>query len=387
MAAPLILCASQEANSVAYQFRTTNVKVFSIEEALFHVFHNWKQTADDFTGREFITWVGESLNLSYYASRIQELSSAESFSERLLPFLSLTGYYGPEDLSDLKAQLREWENRLEWERLKERADFSLSSGEPSKAAALYKRALAYDRNAELLNNAGVAHMQMEMYAEAVRYIKEAAEMCGDAPPVRILQNYAEAAIYAHDFGLAENLIEAVKREAPAHEAMCLTGELLAEAGKPHEAVECIKAAIALNPEKNSVYRLSDLYCRMRKYDMALETLQSIKERDKSFYTRQAEAQAMSQNVPAAIKSIEKALLGDSYSVELWRLLAGYHRMDYDLIKAQSAVTKALAIDPTDGRARLESARIQKAQGKTRDYQAALHEILQGFKRKYREAFE
>jgi thioredoxin-like negative regulator of GroEL len=52
--------------------------------------------------------------------------------------------------------------------------------------------------------------------------------------------------------------------------------------------------------------------------------------------------------------------------------------------ADMAIARALAISPENERARLESARIKKALGKTRDYQGILNQILKGFKQSYRE---
>ena len=390
--APLYLCVSQDMNSVPYQFKITNTKVFSLEEALFHVFHNWKQTVDDFCCPDFVTWVNNSLGLSYYASKIQELSARDSFADRLMSFLELLGYFSSEELSELRAQLTEWENRMEWERLKERGDYSLDTGEPSKAIILYKRALTYGRNPELLNNAAVALIQMEMYAEAMTCLKEAIDLADTSYPpdsllVRLILNRVEAAIYAHDFEVAQELITEAGNSADEHEILYLRGELYSESGSPHRAAECFEEAVALSSERFYVFRLTDLYCKMRKYDQALETLNRIENPDKEYYMKQAEVQALSTNVPGAVKSIERALITNINSIELWIALAMYHRMDYDVNKAQSAITKALSIDPKNDRARLENARIKKALGKTKDYQVALHNILKDFKGKYRELYE
>ena len=83
MASSLLLAVSQEENDVFYQFKMTNVKVFSFEEALYHVYHNWKQTVDDFCCDEFIRWTNNALRLSFIASKIKTIAETESFSERL----------------------------------------------------------------------------------------------------------------------------------------------------------------------------------------------------------------------------------------------------------------------------------------------------------------
>ncbi|MCL2456199.1 MAG: hypothetical protein FWD19_01465, partial [Defluviitaleaceae bacterium] len=59
------------------------------------------------------------------------------------------------------------------------------------------------------------------------------------------------------------------------------------------------------------------------------------------------------------------------------------RQDYSPALAEIAIQKALEISPENNSVRLENARIKKALGRTREYQAALNEILKSFKDEYR----
>ncbi|MCL2352929.1 MAG: tetratricopeptide repeat protein [Firmicutes bacterium] len=394
----LIPCVSERENNIAYQFRLTGQRVFSLEEALFYVFHNWRQCVDDFCGEEFEAWVRDALGLPYHASRIKRLAGAGSFSERLIGFLQILDYFGSGELSALNGELGDWEKRLEWEKLKERGDYAMSAGEPAMAAALYRRALFCRRDPRLLNNIGVAMMELELFPEALAYLEEAVKQlldgdveaeAGAAPGgtrVRMLVNYAEAAVYAHSFGAAESCLKDLSGIAERHVIEYLYGELEFEAGKPATAAERFETAIALKPERRYIYRLAEVCAKLRSYGRAEDALFMIPEQDAGFYMKLAEINAAEDDPAAAAKATERAIEAGPPGAELWTRLAAYRRLDRDAEGAQSAIEKALAADPENDRARLEQARIRKAAGRTKEYQQILRGMLREFKEKYRETY-
>ena len=115
----LKLSVSQQINSVPYVFTQTGQKVFTIEEAQYYVYHNWRLVSDDFLNDGFVSWV-MSLGLSYFSSKIKDINHQPSFSIRILGFLSLTEFFDNDDLNSLKARLEKWESRQDYEKLKER---------------------------------------------------------------------------------------------------------------------------------------------------------------------------------------------------------------------------------------------------------------------------
>jgi tetratricopeptide (TPR) repeat protein len=200
-------------------------------------------------------------------------------------------------------------------------------------------------------------------------------------------NLSEACIYGGSFEKALKLLKvAEERDRGNGDIYYLYGELNLETGNIRYSIDYYEKAITLRDDPDYYYRLADVYVKLRRYEAALETLEKVKVKDVKFLLIQAELYVSSGNVPAAIKCMERALLTERENVELWTRLAEYHRLDYDLNRAFYAVSKALNIDAENDRARLESARIKKALGKTKEYQASLHDILKGFKRKYREIF-
>lgn len=377
----LIQCLNQEPVTSPYTFKLTGVSVFSFEEALYHCYTYWKDSIDDFVSSEFIAWVKDILGQAYIASQIKELSDLEQLSQRFTKFLSITDYFEDDEIKEIHAELMQWENRLEWEQLKERADAFNKVNEPQKAYSLYMRALKYEENPQILNNLGVCLMKLKRFDESYFYLAKAYEM---QKYISILVNLAESAIFSHKFEIAEELLTQIKDEKDDAELNYLYGEYFYESGNIRKSTKYFEEAAASSNDTFYIYRLTDAYIKLRKYDNALALLETVENKDKEFLMKQGEVYAVSGHIPAAIKSIEKALIFDKGDCALWIILAYYHRLNYDFIKAQSAIITALRIEPNNEKALLEQARIKKSLGKTKDYQVILKNILDDIKQKYRE---
>ncbi|MCL2398392.1 MAG: tetratricopeptide repeat protein [Defluviitaleaceae bacterium] len=386
----LILCASQQENSVPYRFTATGIQVYTFEEALYHVYHYWKQSVDDITASNLISWVSDTLGLAVLASKLKEIAKIEIFSERMLTFLGVIEYFEKSELAALKPQLERWEKRLEWETYKERADDMVKRGEPDKAIPLYHRALHFDKNIPVLNNLSVAYMQMEAYKEACIFLEQALEM--EKCNWELILHYAEALLHNNRITEGAKAIELaaeVSPEAAKGDILYLRGELSLRKGKHDDAISYFEQAIALYPQDQYVFRLSDVYVGRRQFEKALDVLNHfipdpVKERNISCLMKEAELHSLAGNLFGAIQTIKRAQKIKPDYVELWVRLARYLRLDYNLPKAEEAIDKALSLDSSNERARLESARIKKGTGHTKSYQQLLKGILAEFKGRYRE---
>lgn len=381
----LLLCLSQEQNPIPYTFKMTNIKVYSIEEAQYHCYHYWKQSYDEFLSEEFLTWVRDDLEQPYLTSQIMNIFSISGIGERLVAFFSLTEYLTPEHSENIRKITTAWEERLEWERLKEQADYLIQKGDAAKACMFYRKALIYGENVMILNNFAIALMKLSFFDEACFYLNKALAI--DNSKIQLHLNLAEAAIYAKQFELAINTLKLVRKLEPNHpDIYYLLGELSAEQDKPRRALEYFKQALTIAQDPIIRYRLVDMYMKLRQHEKALEVLNQATEEDKLFLIKQAEVHALCDNVPAAVKSLERAAIYHSDDVEIWTQLAMYHRQNYDLTRAQAALLKALTLSPENEKALLEQARIKKTQGNTREYQHSIHSVLMGLKQKYRDTY-
>jgi len=382
----LQLCVSQQINTELYfAFKATGVRVYSFEEALYHTYHYWQESSDDLLSDEMVTWVGE-LGLSYLAARMKELTHIEAFMERMLSFLQLIDYFSKTEIAELKTSLQAWEERREWEKLKERADFFARRGEPIKALPLYKRALGYEENSVVLNNLGVICMQLHNHAEAVQYLARAVEI--DKNNLSILLAYTEATILNKQYEHANETLKLAELSSPnCADILFMRGLMALGLDNYIEALGYFEKA--WNIDKNITayaYKIVEIYITTRQYSKALTTLEQIKSRNGDYYSTLSDVYFVMNDIPAAIKALNQALeidSSESSNSKLWVKLARYYRLNYDLERAETAIATALHHAPDSSAARLENARIKKGRGRTRDYQTALLDVLKGFKARYR----
>lgn len=385
----LYLAASQTENADLrpYLFPMTGIRVFSLEEAMYHCFHHWRQSVD-FLGEPFIRWVESDLGLGEIGAKLRKIEAMEGFAARFLAFLAVTDYFPKENLAALAKELGKWERRQTWEKLAEQGDYWIRRGEGERAFALYNKALNHQEvpSVKLLNNCGVALMHMGNFDNAAAHFARALRAAvGEELHFTLCCNLIEAQIYAGDFEEAQAHIEEAAADAQEHhELYYFQGEINFYQKNYFEATKLYEKALSLFYDPEYIYKLCDCYMRIRLYDKALTTIQTVVVQDIYFLRKQAGYFAMAQNIPMAIKSIEKALLTHGSDPELLITLAGYHRQDYDLMKASAAISRALNFAPDNPAALLEQARIRKAQGRTKEYQGILNRILAAFKRNYRE---
>ncbi|MCL1878708.1 MAG: tetratricopeptide repeat protein, partial [Defluviitaleaceae bacterium] len=319
------LCASQNENFTPYAFKTTGIRVYSFEEVLYHVYHHWRESADEFLSEGLVSWVA-GLGHSYFASRMKEIRRKENFSERIFDFLRLVDYFDKSELGALRETLEKWELRREWEKLKERADFFAEKMECEKAVPLYKRALEFDENVAVLNNLAVQHMQLGAYAEGLSCMTRALAI--EPKNFQVLLHYIEAAILAGEFDKAAKGIKKAVAVDPAHADLAFLLGLMSYEKKDFSAALAYFEQ-AHETDKTVVYYLqkaADVHLQMRQFEQALKTLQKITTRDSAYYSKEAEIYAAWGDLPKAIQSMTIAIRGEPM---LYAKLAAYHRRDYD----------------------------------------------------------
>ena len=371
-----------------FVFPMTGIRVYSLEEVLYHCFHEWRRSVDVLDKPDaLISWIEGELGLGKIAAHLREFALIEDSSRRFLAFLGVTAYLPKSSINALAGDLAKWERRKSWEKLAEQGDYWSARGEGRRAYGLYTKSLALmdTPSLALLNNCGVAAMSLENYEEAIAYFMRALRLEAENPQLRF--NLIEALIFAGDIDAAQSHIEEIAVATPEHhELYYFQGEVLLRQKSYFDAIRLFEKALDKHYDPEYIYKLCDCYMHIRLYDKALAAIATVREQDVTFLRKQASLYAAANNVPMAVKSIEKAIVfgTDNSDAELWTLLAEYHRLDYDLQKAAAAIGRALGIAPDNTAALLEQARIRKAQGRTKDYQSILQRILTTMKNDYRE---
>lgn len=396
----LYLAASQDENTTPYVFKETGVRVYTLEECAYHIHQNWQSFSDESDGEnelqseEFCAWVRECLGLPLVAAKIRDLKGSV-----VLGFLSLIDFYDEGRLAILRDTLARWEQRQGWERLKEKADSLYNEGEAQKAASVYRRALsALDRfgaeadtdRTKVQNNYAMSLMRLHRFGEASDILREATRLAPENP--KLWMALAEACIRggaSFEEGLSA-LEEAMARTPKASNSVKATEAFLIglahkERGDFRKALEYFQSALSTYQEDIYIYAIVECYVSIRMYDLALETLEMLLQRDVSYYIGVSEVRRAQGNLTAAIRAIEQAIAITPESSRLWVKMAKYYRLGYDLDKAEAAARKGLELATGEQaqRASFELARVRKAQGQGKEYQSTLAAILRSFKQEAR----
>ena len=392
----LILPVSEKPAKTPYTFAVTGVNVYSFEEVLYHVYHYWRESSEDFVSSGFISWLANDAELPHLAEKVERIAGMDSHMEKIITLLTLTNYFSDEDIRSVKSEISDWEREFEWENLKLRADFLLEQNIPAQAVILYKRANELHESPELLNNTGIAFMKLYKFETAAAYFETALEL--DFDNADIMLNLAEAAVYAHNYERAvEMLLKVGSMRGDSPLISYIYGEMAFEKGNLNEASDRFIKAIDLaeqlkNAEFSSHFacRLADVYVRQFAFEKALNVLTGLSEitpMDKSRYIKYAEVEAFSYKLPGAVNAIEQAIKLDDNDFKLYVCLSKYCRLNNDNLRAKAAIEKAIRIAPNNALVKLEHARVSKMEGSMNDYLTALNEVLDGFKQEYREASE
>ncbi len=371
-----LVCLTQYENPKYYKFALTNIKVYSFEEALYHCYHYWKQSIDEFLSDSFVLWVKRDLKLDYIAERISEIRAGDKLSECYIKFLSVIDYFSDQEINRLRTELILWEKRLVWERLKEQADSLVQLGECEKAVNIYKNALKLNTNPEIYNNLGIAYNKMGEHKKASEVLNFAYQMSNSQD---IIFNLAEARILNGEFDIAESLINQIEKQENQY---YILGLFNLEKNKLETARDYFLKAYALNKDDFYLFKISEVCVLQKYFDDALRNLNMIKMKNEDFYLKEAEVFFLKNNINESIRILNEAVEKRS-NLELWIALAKYNRLNNNYEAARIAIERARAIDPLSIKVEFENANIKKSQGKIKDFQSALHNILEFLKKKYR----
>ncbi len=384
MATDLILAASDVYDAKPYKFESTNISVYSFEQALYHCYHYWKESWDEiFIKDNFTKWVQDELKLSFIAYEIKKMKSIRNLADRIIAFLSITYYFEDDEFEKLRNEIQEWQNQSQSEKLKEKGDALVAVGSFEKAILAYKAVLTYDKkNFVVMNNIGVSYMKLEKYDHAQDWFSRAFDICNDNS--KLIFNLIEACIYNKDFDSAEKYIKLIENEQGS-EISYFKGEIEFGKGNYEHAISYYKRAVIKN-DSLAIFRLADIYIKQKQFDTAIKILDMLESSNIKALISKSMIYEECSEYSKAIRCIEKALLYDGTSVELWTYLAKYHRLNNDFLKAEGAVCTALRYSSSNLAANLEFAKIKRFQGKVKEYRLAISKILKNLRTEYRDIY-
>lgn len=363
-------------------YRLSNgIKIYSLEEAIYLFYNHFKQYNTDFFEEKFINWVKTELCDLKNFEKLKDIQNQTNFYQKSIEFLTINDFYTSEDIEKISLELFNWEKRGQLERNKIKADRLFSENMFEKAIESYKYALDFDiSNYTLYNNIAICYIRLREYDLALSYLKKAINI---APTnLTILLNIIEVLIEKNDFKKAIYFIE--KLGNMDYERNYYMGEVYLKSEDYDRARAMFSRAFLYKREDKILLNIAKCYINLRLYDRAKKCLEIISDSNVDILLIKSTIYEQLNNIPLAIKSIERANFYNRDNFLVWLYLARYHRQDYNLLRAEASILKAHSLAPDNVEILFEQALIKKAQGKFKEYQNILSKIIQTYGNKYRE---
>ena len=379
MVASLKLSMAEDRKISPYRL-TNGMNIYSVEEAIYLFYKNFKEYSTDFFDDKFISWIYNELLDSKIANKIADIKKQQSFYQKSIDFLTLNDFYSLEEIENISLELFNWEKRGQVERKKIKGDRYFKANMFEKAIESYKDAIDFDvSNHILYNNVGICYIRLKQFNLALTYLKKSINISENED---VLFNIIEVLIEKEEFEEAKKYINNL--DDSSYKKYYYLGELYFKGKEYNEAKEFFEKTYVFNKSDNIMLKLASCYVMLGLYDKATESLNTVGDTDIDILIAKSDIYESINNIPMTIKCIEKANFYNRNNYILWLKLAKYYRQEYNILKAEGAIYKAYTLAPDNEQVLFEQSLIKKSQGKFKEYQAILSKIVQKSIDNYRE---
>ena len=182
----LLLCGKEAENP--YEVEELDLRLYTIEELCYYVFHNVPLLRDDFIDERLIGFIRRELQLPDIADKIARFYHSPSDADNTLyMLLSEVGYYSESELQEFQETLAKKRKKNGPERVKDRADSLASQKRYQAAVRVYRTLSDEDRDArvtdemkcEALEKMADCYGRLCAYREALNCLERAYNETGD----------------------------------------------------------------------------------------------------------------------------------------------------------------------------------------------------------------
>ncbi|MBB2182098.1 hypothetical protein H0486_04320 [Lachnospiraceae bacterium MD1] len=179
----LILCSGERTNK-PYLFTSSGIRVYSMEELCYYIYHHVYYVDEEMISDTLIDWIDTELKLTERAAKLKQLKQMNADLKTLVTVIMCSAdYYTEYEIKSLLKLLDEITDMPFIKRKCLKAGFSLKSGNYHEAAAEYERILNSQEAAllspeeygDLYHNLGVAKAHTTGLLEAAELFCQAYE--------------------------------------------------------------------------------------------------------------------------------------------------------------------------------------------------------------------
>lgn len=179
----LILCSGAR-TKIPYCFASTGIRVYSIEELCYYIFHYIYMIEEDIYSDALIDWIQTELKLSERAEKLKQLKRQNADVKTMVTFVLCSADYYTE--AEIKGLLKKLDNIIGMPKVRRsciKASNCLSEGQYPEAAAEYERILESEEAKDLspeeygdvLHNLAIAKVHTSGLKEAAQLLYQAYE--------------------------------------------------------------------------------------------------------------------------------------------------------------------------------------------------------------------
>ncbi len=179
----LILCSGVR-TKIPYCFAATGIKVYSMEELCYYIYHHIYMIEEDIYSEALIDWIQAELKLAGRAEKLRQLKRQNADVKTMVTFVLCSADYYNE--AEIKGLLKKLDDMIGMPKVKRsciKADSSLSEGQYREAAAEYEKIirseeakdLAPEDYGDILHNLAIAKVHTVGLKEAAELMLEAYE--------------------------------------------------------------------------------------------------------------------------------------------------------------------------------------------------------------------
>lgn len=178
----LLLCTKK--SDKPYKLPETDINIYCIEELCYYIYNNTYMITTEFFTRELIDFLENELGLVSLGQKLKRgIDYNEHFVDLVMHIMNSCNYYNSDEKSRFAKNLEQISNKSPAGRIKARADMLLNSKKYASAITAYSLILEKneiskeeDYYSNIVNNIGIAYVNMFEYEEAIKYFKRAYSM-------------------------------------------------------------------------------------------------------------------------------------------------------------------------------------------------------------------
>lgn len=361
-------------------YKIKGINIYSIEEALYIFYNNWKEISNEFFEDNFINWVKNQLfDLELYKILLN-IKSLESFYEKSILFLKINDFFTKDELDFISNDLIEWEKRDKKERLKVLADRFFYEKSYEKAIKTYKKLLELDLNDySIYNNLGICYLNIKKFEFAINFFEKSFSL--NKKNQNILKNLIQATIFNLDNIKFQKYIYFIDEY---HMYYYFLAEFQKNLKNYKKSLSYYVKSYLIKRNDDILLKICDNYIIMKNYNKALNVLSLFKEDFFEILIKKSKIYENLKNYKIAIKYLEKANFYDNDNPIIWLKLSKLYRLRGEYLKAEGVLIKAKTLlNENDIQLLFELAMLKKAQGKFQEYQNIIFKISKIHTQNYR----